>query len=269
MRRIVGGALTALMAACATVPPPGLLRVPLVDVRVGELIGRDQEQVRVALGAPEAEGSVLFNSASVVDGAVMVSIQATDLFEARNPCSDGYRLFPIVASTGRIESFVFKDTRLDHVLGGANPPTPLPAEARVVTECYRRDVSTTGNTAGDVITGVGAVVWFAPFIGVALAGAAVGSTMDESDERAHALSVIRLGAPLPGGVDAYVAAHPHAVAVVRRHGESAELTIALRETSNPRRLLGISVLDGVVQSVRAPASGVCRIVQNAAIECPG
>jgi hypothetical protein len=270
MRRLLCTIMSLAAAACASAPPPGPLRVTLPDVSGGELIGRDQDQVRIALGAPAGEGSLLFNTASAVDGALFVSIHPTALFAAAGPCPDGYNLFPIVArpqGTG-INSFVFRDNRLDHIVGGSNPPAPLPTEATLVRECYRRGVSTTGSAAGDAITGVGAIIWFAPLIGVALAGAAVGSTMDESDERRHALSVIRLGEPLPGGVDAYVAAHPHAVAVVQRHEESAELTIALWETSDPRRLFGISVQAGMVQSVRAPGSSFCRIRHDGEIECP-
>lgn len=271
MRRLACGALSLLMAACASAPPPGPFRVPLGEVGVGDLIGRNQEQVRLAFGAPAGESSLLFNMASIEDGALVVSVGPTGLFAGEDPCPDGYNLFPIVARPqGRgVESFVFKDNQLDHVIAGGNPPTPLPADASLVMECYRRGVSTTGSTAGDVIMGVGAIIWFSPLFGVALAGAAVGSTMDESDERAHALAVIRLGAPLPGGIDAYVAAHPHAVAVVQRQGESAELTIALRETSSGRGLFGIGVHEGIVQSVRAPGNGVCRIVRDSEIECPG
>ena len=269
MRPFLCTVMSLLAAACASAPPQGPLRVSLADVGVGELIGRDQEQVRVALGAPAGEGSLLFNTASVVDGALIVSIHATGLFVAAGPCPDGYDLFPIVPRPqgGRVGSFVFRDNRLESIIGSGNSPAPLSAEAALVIECHRRSVSTTGSTAGDVITGVGAIIWFAPLIGVALAGAAVGSTMDESDEREHALSVLRLGAPLPGGIDAYVAEHPHAVAVVHRQGDSAELTIALRETSNPNRLFGVSVHEGMVQSVRAPGSSVCRILHGGAIEC--
>lgn len=275
MRRLVAGSLSLLLAACASTPPSGPYFVPLREASISELIGGSQGQVRLALGAPENQASLLFESASMIDGVQIVTIGANRIFAASDPCPSGYDLRHVGARVGdlphRIDAFVFRDQRLDQIVGGrgGDASAPLPADAVVLAECRRRDYSTTGTDAGDVIMGAGAVVFFAPLFGLGLAGAALGSTLDESDERSHALHVIRLGAAIPEGVDAYVAAHPNAVALVRRQGNDADLTIALREVDGPEltELFGVEVREGVVQSVRAPTERSCRISPEGAIQC--
>jgi hypothetical protein len=277
MRRMVAGALSLVVAACASTPPSGPVFVSLREASIGELIGGSQEQVRLALGAPEPEASLLFDTASMIDGVQIVAVSANGIFAASDPCPSGYDLRHVGARVGdlphRIDAFVFRNQRLDHIVGGrgGDAGAPLPADAVVLAECQRRGYGTTGTAVGDVITGVGAVVFFAPLFGWGLAAAALGSTMDESDERSHALHVIRLGAAIPGGVDAYVAAHPHAVTIVQRQAEHVELSIALIEHTNPElaKLFGVTVRDGIVQSVRAPHDRVCRIARGSAIECQG
>lgn len=273
MRRVIAGALSVLMAACASAPPSGPYLMPLGEARISQLVGGSPSEVRAALGAPTDETSLIFDQASLVDGIRVVTVTYNRVFVGSDPCADGYRLDRLGARDEergyRVDTLVFHDGRLSHVVGlsGGVPLGSLPEEARLLTQCRRVSYSTTGSDAGDAITGVAAIVWFAPLIGVALAGAAVGSTMDESDQRAHALGVIQLGAPLPGGVDAYIAAHPQAVRVIQRDGDDVSLGIQLSEGDRASGWFGLAVRDGIVQSVTAPANRVCRLEDDGAVQC--
>ena len=274
MRRMIAGALSVSMAACASAPPSGPYIMPLGEARIAQLVGGSPSEVRAALGAPTDETPLIFDQASLVDGVRVVTVGYNRVFVGSNPCADGYRLDRLNARDEergyRVDALVFHDGRLNHVVGlsGGVPLGPLPGEARLLSQCRRVSHSTTGSGAGDVIMGVGAIVWFAPLIGVALAGAAVGSTMDESDQRAHALGVIRLGAPLPGDVDAYMAAHPQAVRLTQRDGDNVSLGIQLSEGDrHESSWFTLAVRDGIVQSVSAPSNRVCRLEDDGSVQC--
>src|SRR5512145_1287293 len=119
MRRLVAGSLSLLVAACASTPPPGPYFVPLREASISELIGRSQEQVRLALGAPENEASLLFGTASMIDRVQIVTIGAKGIFAASDPCPSGYDLRHVGARVGdlrhRIDAFVFRNQRLDQI----------------------------------------------------------------------------------------------------------------------------------------------------------
>ncbi|MBN8606162.1 MAG: hypothetical protein J0L81_04530 [Caulobacterales bacterium] len=274
MRRFAAGVLAVLMAACASGPPPGPPFVDLSEVSIDQLLGRSQGDVRSLLGAAAAEESLLFDAAELVDGVQVVSIGADRIFATADPCPEHYDLNHVSARVEdlpqRIDAFVFRDQRFEHLVGGrAGEAAPLPANTLLQIQCRREYHSTTGTGAGDVMTGVGALVFFAPVIGAALVGGAIGSTMDESDERAHALAALRLGAPIPGGVEAYASAHPHAVAIVDRQGERVALSVALDEDDDREdgEQLSVVVQEGAVQEVRAPVNWTCRLAANGAIQC--
>lgn len=274
MRRFAAGVLAVLMAACASGPPPGPPLVDLSEVSVGQLLGRSQGDVRSLLGAAAAEESLLFDAAGLVDGVQVVSIGADRMFATADPCPDHYDLNHVSARVGelpqRIDAFVFRDQRFDHLVGGrAGDTGPLPVDAVVRVQCRREYYSTTGSTAGDVMVGVGALVFFAPLIAAAVVVGPIGAAMDESDERAHALAALRLGAPIPGGVEAYASAHPHAVTIVDRQGERVALSVALDEYDDREDGEQLSVVTegGVVRELRAPVNWTCRLALEGAIQC--
>lgn len=263
-------ALAALfVSGCASVP---VAVMPASSV--GDLLGRTQGDIRTRLGASD-DGEHHFRSLRFENGAE-ISSGGLEIFVAPDPCPGRAVLRWLeLNDRGAYPTFTFRDGLLSEI---RTKERVLDATDRVAFLCGRAP-SFYNPTATEMVLGpflAPVAVAAAPFF---ILGEAVGDTMDQSDERDHAASALRLGEPLPGGLSAFLSRHDDVVRVLRQDGQDADLAFEVYDdgylhdqtilAGRARNVILLEVRGGALTRIDARSDLLCRITAAHAIICPG
>lgn len=255
--------IAALLCACASWAPGSETRpVPLV-----ELMGLTQSEMRTRLGASRGDDALHFTRLWLEEGVVVAAGDA-HIFGYPNPCSRGALAnIAYLSAPARVDSFVFRDGRLAQVRGLDGVLTPNDKLQMVCSSRAPRPTESEILTAPILLPMVLAIGVPAHLLTEALESG-------EAEARDRALAQLRIGAPLPGGVEAYVAAHPRIVHLLRLDGDNADLAVTLfdrgRQAVDRARatnLLYVDIRDGVVSGFVAWPNHFCRLTPDQIVAC--
>jgi hypothetical protein len=218
-------AVLAAPAGSASAAPASRATTPVWhEVAVSDLMGRSPLEVVSALGGKPPQPEALFVSAASVDGGKYVTILSEADVNAMGALCPRLLLYGV--SNGRMQPsprLRFQEGRLLAVdvsplpkTYDQSPPEAAKAEGlRWICRAYSKP----GMTANDAVMGlIGA-----PFIAASAAKSAWRKEQFQLGDAA--LSELTLGAPVPGGVAAFVAAHASSVKIVAGSDGTVDLQI--------------------------------------------
>lgn len=264
---LVAALLAVSLSACAgsrgEQPPP----VELGRAPVSALIGMTAPEIGPRLGGV-AEHAMLVTSVSLDDDTQVVvrhfgSIAGRSC--QREPVRGyTYTLDAYVLLDGRTHNtstmqMTFRDGRLSEIQNVFGGQSALAPNAEIVLACYARGRSS--DPSQDFAWGALAIA-SAPFV---LPQAL--SRRDARLENAAVFASLRLGEPVPGGLDALAAANPGRLTVAAREGESAVLRFLLFERRERPRYGTAIVREGRVTSLSGPGWPPCVLTSEHALQC--
>ena len=273
MKRALLAALFLAVCGTAAAQPREPRPEPIIlgRAQTSQLIGLSQDDIRAALGAPRREATYV-TTVRLEDGVLVTELWGDRIF-GENPCPQRFRRIELSAPdiapySRRVDVFVFRDGRLAEIRtrGRAAVRGPAAPDDEFTMACHN---SVRGDRGEQVFMGAAALVVFGPIMGPA---AIYDAATDESDVREHALSVLRLGEPLAGGIDGYLSAHDGVITVARHEGEDADLDLAIEKHArrfNGTNLIRIEVRGGVVTGIVSKAWQECELSAERALHCPG
>ncbi len=249
----------AALALCACASTPRAEQITLGAAPLSALMGKTQPEVRALLGAPSGDEALYFNRLRWQDDQLIAAVfQGRILGAGRNICPSSHNV-QLWSDHPYFGSWVFRDGRLA-TLTTFSSSEPHDPDAVITLLCVPN-----GHTASGAVVAAAALVMAAPFAAATLPAVPVAAALDDSGLRTRAVSNLRIGAPLPGGVEGYAAEYAE---VLRPAQQEAEIT-RLQLTAGARIFLEIVVENGIVTEIIGPdLDRHCRIAADGAIACP-
>lgn len=260
--------LAVLVAACASPPPlPEELRYLAMDeAPIAELLGLSQDELLVRLGG-EPSGDFIVTDVWLRDGAVIARAVVYQMI--RDACvqdlafpyrrsADLTRPYAEGPQGGVFEAW-FRDGAFTGFASGApgDAPATYPADTVIRLECN----ASGGSAPPD------------PFLPIAIlalpitlpVAAAAGA---QADSRRDLLSNIRLGAPPPDGLDAFLNRHADDLIVAEHTGGNARFSLPIDDFGRAEEgVAHISVENGLVSGIEVDGFYLCRLTEENSLRC--